>query len=353
MSLLKKIGQIGEFELIEKIQKFCSPPKISDFKIQVPNGDDAFAVKIPANSSLVFTTDTLVEDTHFNLKWMQNYLTKAPSFAKNIPKNPGFLVGYKAMAVNLSDFAAMGDIQPLFAFLTLGLHGDISVDFVDNLLDGIQYLKRICGYFIAGGDIIRSEKSIISITIVGRIRTGKPIQRFGAKIGDLLMASGPLGLSFAGLKMLKKQPKKWKSYTSPLVQAHLLPKPQLKIGAILATPQMKVTSLMDLSDDLMTSLEILKKGNQVGFEVDFDSVPLHPALIKASDSLGCSPYEFMVYGGEDYQLLFTVPPSKAGLVQEKIPSAFILGEVKPFKFGIQLKLNQQPLKLKDIRYKHF
>lgn len=349
----KKISEIGEFRLIEKIQKSCTSVKSPDFKIQVPNGDDAFVAKLTANASLVFTTDTLVEGTHFNLQWIQNYLKKAPYFEKNAPKNPWFLIGYKAMAVNLSDFSAMGDVQPLFAFLTLGLTGDISVDFVDNLLDGAAYLKQNCGYFIAGGDIIRSEKSIISITLVGKVRAGKAIQRFGAQIGDILMASGPLGLSYAGLKMLKKQPKKWESYAHPLVRAHLFPKPQMKIGAILASPEIQTTSLMDLSDDLVTSLEILRKVNQIGFELNFDGTLLHPALIQAANYLGYSPFEFMVYGGEDYQLLFTVPPSKVTIVQKKIPSAYVLGVVKPFDSGIRLKLNNHSLKIKDIRFKHF
>lgn len=358
----KTISEIGEFDLIKRIlirsQKYQS--KNPGFKTEVTAGDDAFVARFPQKSSLVFTTDTILEGTHFDFNLMKTYFNMNNQFVfkKITQKNHSigeklfwYSLGYKAMAVNLSDLAAMGNIKPLFSLVTLGLNGDISVDFVDNFYDGMGYFLKKCGYFLAGGDIIRSDKSIVSIVIVGKSESAYIAKRNGAKIGDILMVSGPIGLSGAGLEVMKKQIKS--VFGKKLVHSHLFPVPQLKAGKILVSKQIQASSMMDLSDDLMTSLEILSQESAVGFEIDLEKIPVHPDLEKISELLHCSPYRFILYGGEDYRLLFTVDSSKVSWVKKEIPSAIVLGKVKPESFGIQIKMNGHPFKTGDRRFKHF
>lgn len=341
---MKTVAEIGEFELIKRIQKSCPAPKNHGFKEIVPNGDDAYAAKLASNCALAITTDTLCEGTHFNLKWLSRFLT---------PREVWQAIGYKAMAVNLSDLAAMGWVRPIFSFITLGLNGDISVDSVDNLYTGIRKIYNNYNFCVSGGDIFRAEKSIISVTIVGQLLSKGCVERSGAIIGDVLMASGPLGLSSAGVKILKNQLKSRSSENKFLIRSHLYPEPKLKEGKILANEDILATSMIDSSDDLMTSLEILAEKSEVGFQIDLDSVPIHPSLLKFCNKFGFKPLEFVIYGGEDYQLLFTVHPSKAEKVKKKIPSSYLLGTVKPKSFGIQLKMNGRPVRIKNSRFKHF
>lgn len=345
---MKQISQLGEFDLIKKIQKWCPSSfptqKKQDFKTLVPLGDDAYVVKMSTKAPLVFTTDTLIEGTHFKFNFLRSFLNE---------KEQWQALGYKSIAINLSDFAAMGDVKPLFAFVTLGLNGDISVDSVDNLYTKMKTMAKLHHFIIAGGDIIRSEKSIISVTLCGKLLSKSPATRSGAEIGDVLMVTGPLGLSAAGLKILIKQVKSRESYIKSLVYSHIYPKPKMREGKILSDEDILATSMIDTSDDLVTSLEILSEKNRSGFELNLENVPVHPALLKISEKFKISPFNFILYGGEDYQLLFTVPGSKVNLVKKKIPKAYVLGTVKPKSFGIQLKMNGKPFRLKDTRFKHF
>lgn len=349
---METISQIGESILIRKIGNWCHSGKIGssfpgrnqDFLTKVPMGDDACVVKLLDKSSLAVTTDTLVEGTHFNLTHFSSFLDK---------KEQWISCGYKAIAVNLSDLAAMGHVRPLFALVTLGLRGDISVDSVENLYTGMKKLTKKYHFSIIGGDIIRSEKSIISITLIGKMIGKRVLTRSGAKIGDVLMVSGPLGLSSAGLKVLMKRLRVGEGYLKTLVDAHIYPKPKMEEGKILADEESLATSLIDSSDDLMTSLEILSEKSRVGFELNLDQVLIHPAIKKISKELKVSPFSFIIYGGEDYQLIFTVHPSKVDLIRKRIPSSYLLGVVKPRSFGIQLKIDQKPFRIKDSRFNHF
>jgi len=339
--------ETGEFGLLRHIEKWCrsfSGSRNPGFKIQAGLGDDAFVAKLTTHSSLAFSTDTLLEGTHFRLDWMGRRFSDKIMWQS---------LGYKAAAVNLSDLAAMGAVSPLFGLVTLGLNGDISVDNVENLYRGIHKASREFRFFIAGGDIIRSDKSIISMTIVGQMHGCKPILRSGANAGDVLMVSGPLGLSSAGLKILTKQAKSKDSYESNLIRAHMFPIPRLKEGRILAGEDIMATSLIDTSDDLRTSLERLSEKSRVGFEVSLEEVPVDPDLVKFSKAFRVSPDSLILEGGEDYQLLFTVPPSKVPKVKNKIPSAYVLGRVRDESFGIQIRPHQNGEGRKEIRFKHF
>ncbi len=339
------LSQLGERELIRKIAVWCKPSFQSpDWYPKVGQGDDAFVAKMASNSTLVVTTDTLLEGTHFRLNWKSPYLHGI---------NLWQALGHKAMASNLSDLAAMGYVIPLFVLVTLGLNGDISVDNVDNLYRGICKLSRLFRFSIVGGDIIRSDKSIISITVVGRKLSPNVITRSGAKKGDVLMVTGPIGPSSAGLQLLENRVNIRTEVARTMVRSHLFPMPQFSNGKILSIKANMATSLMDTSDDLVTSLETLADASRVGFNIDLDSIALPSALTAAAKALKCSPWSLFLYGGEDYQLLFTIAPEKASRILEKIPSSFILGQVTDRKLGIQIRQHGRPLIGRDTRFKHF
>ena len=343
------VSRLGERALIQKIARWCGgglAPRSLRGKIKVLTGigDDAGVVKLASSRPLVATTDTLIEGTHFRPDWAPRSLPKTAFWRS---------VGYKAMAVNLSDLAAMGDVQPLFALVTLGLNGDISLDTVDNVYKGIRKLTRFFGFFVLGGDIIRSDKSMISITIVGELNSSNPLARENAHKNDFLMASGPLGLSSAGLQILQKRLTTGGPSSRILLRAHLEPRPRLKEGRILAGRDILATAALDSSDDLMTSLEILGEKSGVGFELELGPVPLHPALLSFCRKNKKSPYSFLLYGGEDYELIFTVPESAVARVKKKIRTAYVLGRVTPKSFGIQVRMNGRPFRTADSRFKHF
>ncbi len=342
------ISRIGERKLIERIARACRNSRPSPYwRPEVPLGDDAFVAKMSSIPSLVITTDTLLEGTHFRLDW------------KGLPLKGIDLwqaLGHKAMASNLSDLAAMGHVTPLFAFVTLGLHGDNSVNNVDNLYRGILNLSRLFRFSVTGGDIIRSDKSMISITVVGRKLSPNVIRRLGAKKGDVLMASGPLGLSSAGLEVLQKGTKMPRSMAQPaqiLVRSHLFPMPKLQESALLGDKSNLATAMMDTSDDLYTSLETLAASSGVGFEVELGSVPVPPALRAAAKTFRTSPVSYILYGGEDYQLLFTARPENAPIILKKLPASYILGKATDRKAGLRLLENGRPWSGRDRRFKHF
>ncbi|MBI2915336.1 MAG: hypothetical protein HYY07_00580, partial [Elusimicrobia bacterium] len=269
---MKTLSQVGEFALIQNIEKWRHKSRESRYRnpVRVPLGDDAFVSKMTPNGLWAFTTDTLLEGTHFRFDWLDRGCGSR--------NKAWYALGFKSMAVNLSDLAAMGHFQPKFSFVTLGLNGDISVNSVENYYKGILNLTQKHNFSIVGGDIIRSEKSIISITLVGVSDPSKtPLTRSGAKPGQILMGTGAMGLSAAGLEVLKRRLSTG-STRDVLVRAHLYPQPKMKEGQILSKPLFQVSSLIDTSDDLYSSLEILSQKSRVGFEVDLDSVPIHPSL---------------------------------------------------------------------------
>lgn len=342
MTSLSKIGERG---LIQKIEKIFGPPRIpSPYKILTGPGDDACVVNFSTQARLVFTTDTLVEDIHFRPDWMRRFMPEREVWRA---------LGHKAMVANLSDLAAMGHTRPLLALFTLGARGDIPVDTVENLTRGISKLSRNYGFSILGGDTIRADKTIISLTLVGEILTNKPILRSGAKVGDLIMCSGPLGLSLAGLEILRGKGRSPSSDERFLLRRHLYPVPRLKEGAYLGSVDKVSTSLLDTSDDLMTSLEILAQESGVGLECDLARAPVPPALARFCRLRSVSPLSYFLYGGEDYELLFTVKPGGEKRVLKKIPGSFVLGRVLPRSRGVKILKDGKPAKLKDVRFRHF
>jgi thiamine-monophosphate kinase len=265
-------------------------------------GDDAAIVR-PAGSGeyWVITSDLLLEGIDFHLEWT----------------NPRQL-GRKSIAVNLSDLAAMG-ARPRFFTVSLAIPPRISERWILDFYEGLTEPSRSKGAQLIGGDLSHSEGGVfISITALGESRNRKILCRSGGRAGDLLYVTGILGRSAAGLELLQAGRTHLRSGPQKeAVRAHHLPEPRCEEGLWLAECGM-VRCMMDLSDGLSVDLPRMCAASGVGAEIQAASLP----VFAESRRWNCDPVELALHGGEDYELLFAVPSSKASLLEESFPSKF-------------------------------
>ncbi len=277
-----KLRSLKEKELISAIRKEFS---LSHKDLFLGIGDDAAVIKA-GRKYLILTKDLLLEDFHFILAL-----------------HPPYFLGRKSLSVNLSDIAAMGG-SARYALLALGLPSRIPTSWVEDYFSGFQSVAKRWGVMLVGGDISQSRKVTISVTVVGE---GKNIvQRKGAGPGNFLFVSGCLGDAKQGLVLLKKgfklgQDKK----ANPLLRAFLDPSPQLSLGQDLSRHRL-ASSMIDVSDGLSVDLFHLCEESGCGAEIYQEQLPVSAELRLWQKRA----YDFALHGGEDYQLLFSVPPEK-------------------------------------------
>jgi thiamine-monophosphate kinase len=289
------VGEIGEFGLIEQLASIVGAEAPADLIVGI--GDDAAAWRV-GDQVLLATTDTLVEGVHF-----------LPEFS------PWADVGWKALAVNVSDIAAMGG-EPLFAMVTLALPVESEVSFADELYGGLMECAREYGVTVAGGDIARAPQICVTIALIGRaqMREGEPLlmRRDGAKAGDVIAATGTLGDSAAGLWRLRKGA----TEEDALVRAHVRPLPRLAEAQEAA--RAGIECAIDVSDGLMQDLGHICEMSGLGAEIREESLPLSDDLRSAypedAMALACS-------GGEDYELIITGEEEAVERVGEEISAA--------------------------------
>ena len=276
-----ELSALGERELISLIRKkfSCLPPDVL-----VGIGDDAAVVRA-GKEFLLITKDLLIEDVHF-----------LSSF------HPPFLLGRKSLNVNLSDIASMGGV-PRFALLGLGLPARTDLGWMNEFFSGFKEAANESGVALVGGDISKANKILISVTLIGR---GKNVvQRNGAKPGHLIYVSGTLGNAMQGLFLLKKgyrlgQDKKADFF----LQSFLNPEPQVALGQELSRLRL-ASSMIDVSDGLSVDLNHICEESKVGAEIRVDLLPVSSRMSHFKER----PHTRVLHGGEDYQLLFTVPPA--------------------------------------------
>ncbi|MDQ3023069.1 MAG: thiamine-phosphate kinase [bacterium] len=281
--------------------------KSSDF-LEVGIGDDTAVLKsqLSATARHLLTTDTLIEGVHFDLRYM--------SLSD---------VGYKALAVNLSDINAMGGVSS-FALGTLGVPRDATTADIDALLDGIEDALALCAQAgqqcsVIGGDTVSAPQWTVGFTVMGQV-DGMPLLRSGASVGDDLWHSGTLGLSGIGWQRLASNAgakhaspetcsvEAGRAGVTPMVEAHIRPAPPLALGPWLQQNGI-ATAAQDLSDSLSQVSLQLAAASGVGVEFDFRDYAFEPELIAFAQ--GRPVAELLLAQAEDYQLLFTVPPEKA------------------------------------------
>jgi thiamine-monophosphate kinase len=299
-----KASDLGEFGLIARIAAVAGKGASEDLVAGI--GDDA-AVWLTGGEYAVATTDTMVAGVHFR-----------PGLS------PWWDVGWKALAVNISDIAAMGG-WPRFALVTLCLPPDTAVEDVEALYEGLQSAARICGgVTIAGGDTVRSAEFGITVAVIGRAdqRDDEPLilRRSGARVGDVIAVTGHLGDAAAGLRRLDAGA----DTDDPLVRAHLLPRPQLAAGAIAAANGLRCA--IDVSDGLLQDLGHICEASGVGAVVRGPDIPLSAGLLAAYPE---EALELACTGGEDYQLVLTGPEHlvRDTLQEADLEDAAVIGEV--------------------------
>jgi thiamine-monophosphate kinase len=261
---------MNEAQLVARVRELFSP------RI----GDDAAVV-----DGQVLTTDLLIEDVDF---------TRA---------TPLRFVARKSLAVNLSDLAAMG-AAPAYALLSLALP-PWALEDADAMLVAYAEAAREHGIEIVGGDFSRAEKLTISVTAIGRIIT-RPLLRSGARPGDRVYVSRPIGGSGAGFALLGKDVKAYvhREFIESAIRRHLDPEPELALGMALARID-EVTSCIDISDGLSTDLHHLCDASNCGAEIEKERIPVFPDLLAYGAKLGINVKDVVLHGGEEYALLFT------------------------------------------------
>ncbi|MBN1622521.1 MAG: thiamine-phosphate kinase [Endomicrobiales bacterium] len=330
------LGDIGEFGLVEEIRKKIFPKNKNKFPILVGPGDDAFVAKTSSDFLLVCTKDVLVENIHFKL----GYIT---------PRQ----LGYKAMAVNLSDLAAMGWCVPLYALVGIALPKHTSLDFVRQLYKGMLGIADKYSLHIIGGDTVSSRKDIvISVTLIGKIKKKYLITRSGAKPGDIIMATGTYGDSAAGLFLLQNGIKPRIGFEKYLVNKHIYPKPRLFEAKRLAQSGL-VTSMIDSSDGLNASVKFIAQQSNAGAKINIDKIPVSGPLRKlALKSPEINPKKLALSGGEEYELVFTISPGDVSRINKLLPNLTPVGEIVKGK-GVSYYFKGRKQSIKTAGFQHF
>ncbi len=286
----KKLNDFGEFGLIDSIRK-----KIRcDRSVLKGIGDDAAVLKKIRSENLLFTTDMLIEDKHFRRE-----------------EATAYEIGWKALAVNVSDIAAMGGL-PLHAVVALGLPQDLPITFVEELYRGIRDLARMFKINIVGGDTNASEKIVISIALLGYGSKKSLVLRSGAKSGDVIFVTGPLGGSAISKKHL--------NFTPRITEAQFLVK------------HFKIHAMIDLSDGLASDIRRLTQESGVGALIAREHIPV---------SAYANSVEEALTDGEDFELLFTMSPSEAARLsvfppRSGLASFYPVGKIVSKRCGIKL-----------------
>lgn len=295
---------ITERDLIHQLN---SSSRYRHAKVLKGIGDDcAVFLGAGADGSRVnlVSTDTLMEGVHFDPKW-------------HSPE----LLARKAVAVNLSDLAAMGG-EPVLALLSMALPKSCETAWIEAFMASFTRTLDLYRVELAGGDTVRSAAKIaLSVTIFGEAAKDKVIYRAGAKAGDLILVSNHLGDAAAGLELCRHGDQRLTAKYAGLVRAHLDPTPELALGRLLAESG-QVTAMIDMSDGLATDLAHLCEQSGVGALLGKAAVPISPAMAAAARELALDPIELALTGGEDYHLLFTCAqsagPALTTLVAERL-----------------------------------
>ncbi|MCI2424866.1 thiamine-phosphate kinase [Candidatus Acetothermia bacterium] len=317
-----RVSEIGEFGLIERIKRRLTPPG-SDVIEGI--GDDAAIIRTDSDEYLIATCDIQMEEVHFRRKFI----------------TPDQL-GQRAVAVNISDVAAMGGI-PTYLLVSLGLPAEIEVNYIDQLYCGMEREAKRSGAVIVGGNITRSPQLIIDIFLLGKVKHDLLITRSGAQQGDLLLVTGDLGKGAAGLRLLDSEAaERDEMIDAQLRTAHLTPIPRLPESRIIAKLQ-TATAMIDLSDGLASDLGHICRASGVGAVIWAESLPISTATRKAAILTGCDPLHLALYGGEDYELLFSVPPELVAPLQQAViaetgTSVTVVGKIVSSTEGIKVAI---------------
>lgn len=327
------MSSLDEFEFIRRLTKNKQSFAVQQAcGVEVGIGDDAAVAHLSPGHQLVMTCDTMTEEIHFKTITMRD---------KDI--------GYKAMAAAVSDIAAMGAV-PRFALISVSFPKSTDPARIEAIYQGLYECANQWSIMIVGGDTTSSASGItISVTVIGEVESGKALLRSTAKQGDVLFATGELGCSAAGLDYLLKQQlpaSQWvqaedtsSSSIERLVQAHGRPNPQIEAGLLLKQSGV-CHALNDISDGLASEAWEIAEASGVGIDLIEDRIPVAEELMAYAQRNEKDPLDFILFGGEDYQLVGTMPAEHAVDMQMKFREAglslYIIGYVNTETTGVRL-----------------
>jgi thiamine-monophosphate kinase len=329
-----KISEMGEFGLIDLLAKTIADTsgKTTNLPpLTINIGDDAAAWPLKSGTQLA-TIDSLIENVHFTLStitWEE--------------------LGWKSLAVNLSDIAAMGGI-PEYALVSLGLPEDTDSEDVTALYRGMAELAGRYRVAIAGGDTCRSPAVMITVTILGT-DTGEPLRRSSAQTGEKIAVTGHLGGAAAGMDMLKNSLNPGTEISASLRSAFNKPVPRVTEGQLLA--RNGIRTAIDISDGFLADLGHITAMSGVSARVNIDSLPVYPPAVHV---YGEKALEIALSGGEDYELLFTGPAEKIEKIKKECSCPVtVVGEITEGKSGdIELiDTSGNPVNLTKSGWEHF
>ena len=309
--LIKELG--GEFALIDRIAK---NPR--DKNVIISIGDDCAVVDLMNGKLMLQTVDMLVENDHFSRRYFSPYD-----------------IGWKAMISNVSDIASCGGTVK-YALISIALTSDISVEFMDEFYRGVYDAAEKYQFDIIGGDTTHGDLMSISITLTGETTKENLRLRSDAKAGDLIAVSAPLGGSTAGLKLFLKNIEGHEN----VKKYHIHP----ECGMDLLPQILPVSHAMtDVSDGLASEARNIARRSSLSAHIDKAAIRLSDGIVETAALLGDDPYDYALFGGEDFALVYTVSPEKASDIK-----GYIVGELKEGE-GVYL----DGKKISRFGYDHF
>jgi len=298
-----KLFELGEVNLIKNIS---SRTILFSKDIIKGIGDDAAVLKFDKKHYLLLTSDTLVEDDHFNLKWFNAEQT-----------------GNKAIESNVSDIAAMGGF-PKYALISLVLPKNTNVDFINKLYYGINKSSKKYKISIIGGNLTHGKNISLTVNMVGIVEKKNLCLRSNAKIDDLILVTGNLGASRAGLELLRNKK------TGRSISYYLKPKCKLNIGRKLSN---FVNAMEDVSDGLSSEVLNICSESKTGAVIYKEKIPISKNTISDAKKVNKNPYDYALFGGEDFELVFTINKNKLNKIKNNFT---IVGKILPKKQGVYL-----------------
>ncbi|QIX63406.1 thiamine-phosphate kinase [Hymenobacter sp. BT18] len=342
MSDVTPLDKVGEFGLIRRIQQTVQLHQPSTI---LGIGDDAAILAPTAGQEVVVSTDLLVEGVHFDLTFC-----------------PLKHLGYKAVAVNVSDVAAMNAL-PTQIVVALSVPSRFSVEAVEELYEGIRLACEAYNVDLVGGDTTGSRSGLtIGITALGTAEAGKAVRRSGAGPNDLLCVTGDLGGAYLGLQVLEREKQAWQAdpETQPelskypyVLQRQLRPEARMDVVHELRDLGVVPTSMIDISDGLASEVLHLCAASGTGARVFTENLPIANPTLEVAEEFNLDPIMCMLNGGEDYELLFTVPLSAHDKIKNH-PDITIIGHMVDKSEGANLITKAgQPVPLRAQGFNHF
>ena len=287
---------IGEFDLIEKLTSLID---IKDSSVVVGFGDDCACVDI--NGKLIlFSSDIQIEGSHF-LK------------EKISPED----LGWKLISVNVSDIVACGGL-PKWSLISIAFPKETEISFLEDVYKGIKKALDFYSFSLIGGNTAKANQIVFDLFITGE--TKRFVSRSGGKEGDILFLTGHTGLSRAGLELLLMEKKEYEDWEKQLISFHTKPTARIDFQPVV---ERFANCCIDVSDGLAGDLGHIEKQSKVKIILEKENLPVHPLLEKFCKKYKKDPYEYILFGGEDYQLVFSISKEKAKEIKNAYPIGYL------------------------------